>query len=1805
MREVAILLLITFVLAAAVFAQEDCSQNSCHPQLGDLLIGRSGQLSATSTCGLNRPQKYCILGHLEEEQKCFTCDSRYPYNRYNNPISHQIENIITTFESDRKMKWWQSENGVDHVSIRLDLEAVFQFSHLVLTFKTFRPAAMVVERSKDNGQTWKVFRYFAQDCASSFPFVPTGPARRIDDVICDSRYSSTEPSTDGEVILKALDPSFNIENPYDPHIQELITLTNLRVNFTKLITLGDNLLVRRKRNPEEKYYYALYEMIVRGSCFCNGHASQCMPVDNARGDVFREQGMVHGSCVCQHNTEGLNCERCKEFYNDAPWKPAETSNINACKRCNCNLHSDRCHFDMAVYLSNGGVSGGVCEDCQHNTIGANCEQCRPFFYQDPLRPISDPYVCQPCDCDPEGSINNGLCEPATNTETGAIAGRCKCKENVEWVRCDRCKPGFFGLSRDDPQGCQYCRCNRLGSVLTPSPCDPVTGECICQRFATGPLCDHCLPGYWGLGNTVYGCSLCDCDIGGAYNDKCLETDGQCQCLPHIVGRKCNEPAPGYFFAPLDYYIYEAEYASPLEPAALLVNPIPPCDRYFRERGYDFKFENGKFILTRITKRSIRERRQLQQNTIPLDPGYPLQIVFRERIPDKPVTWTGPGFVRVRHGAGLRFSISNLPASLNYSVVIRYEPESSDNWIAEVTFTSNDIPLNGQCADQAFQTKSVPLLSTGRIAILDIPICLDHEGYYYFDIYFKQYYTSEQQPNSHILIDSMGLIPRIESLQNFCSKNELDAYQHYECIEIASEVGIQILPDVCQRLVASMSARIHNGAVACKCNTEGSVTKSCSKFGGQCECKPHVIGRCCNTCAPKTFGFGPSGCTLCNCDPQGSYGEMCDQVSGQCPCRRQIFGRQCNQCQQGYFGFPNCQPCQCNGKAEFCDPVTGACLNCRDFTTGKHCERCLDGYYGDPKESCTPCLCPDTKASGRYFAHSCHKDYNALQVICDCIEGYVGSHCDKCPQGYYGSLKQLGDRCLPCPCNNNIDVLDVGSCDRLTGVCLKCLYNTEGPNCQFCKKGYFGSALTQTCTACACNPFGTHSKACPSPDLCVCDETTGQCPCLPNVTGKNCEECAPGYWDMASGEGCQPCDCDPRGSLGTQCNQFTGQCVCQPGFGGKRCDQCEENFFGDPGLKCLPCNCNTEGTEKPVCDQYTGACNCRTGIVGRFCDQCARGFLEEFPKCTPCHPCFKIWDQEVDNFQPALQKLNLSASSLHTDKLPTYDKKLTELEEKHAALQNLLNGSLLSMLDIQEAEFFCDKIRQLTDGMDPNLIIIDATTLLNSEINSIRKELDLHIETLENKMKWLPKFNVEKLLAAFNSIKKHYEESNKAEERIKNTKITTDTSENTRKKVSELLDKTNLKKTLDDLEKKLNELNVAAINEKVCGAPGDAQCSIATCGGALCKDEYGNRKCGGIGCKGSLPIALNATEEARQTDIKISKFLNQLKDSKREIADTKVKVKETQKKASDLIEKITKNKERIEQDKEKTKALIQKVKDFLTGRCPCIDTGESLDPEDIEKVARAVLSIKLPESPEDFLKKLKDSFINSTEFENELKFLKEQNDKARKLLEQAKKVQKKADSVDPTEAKTAIEEANNANARANESIKKIQDKVQEINENIDETEEKLNTSEDSLMDIMNRLGNLSRDIEQLRNKTEQNRQMAEDVKLSAEDALGNATEIEKDFKTAVTLYEILKSKQKGQGVSKEAQEKAEKLRKEAEDLAKDIADKMQTLAELEDKIKELIKNKEEKANEVSELEAIVKSIRDEIIEKGIGYSTCQL
>ena len=48
--------------------------------------------------------------------------------------------------------------------------------------------------------------------------------------------------------------------------------------------------------------------------------------------------------------------------------------------------------------------------------------------------------------------------------------------------------------------------------------------------------------------------------------------------------------------------------------------------------------------------------------------------MREVVPDSPVTWTGPGFMRVAEGSTLEFIVDEIPASMDYDIIVRYETQ---------------------------------------------------------------------------------------------------------------------------------------------------------------------------------------------------------------------------------------------------------------------------------------------------------------------------------------------------------------------------------------------------------------------------------------------------------------------------------------------------------------------------------------------------------------------------------------------------------------------------------------------------------------------------------------------------------------------------------------------------------------------------------------------------------------------------------------------------------------------------------------------------------------------------------------------------------------------------------------------------------------------------------------------------------------------------------------------------------------------------------------------------------------------------
>lgn len=193
------------LFVAIVYCQTNeqplCLGRSCYPATGNLLVGREDNLQASSTCGLRYPNKYCVVGDVREGTKCFRCDTRYPWSESNRG-SHNITNIVTTFSRDRLRRWWQAENGNEEVFIQLDLDAEFHFTHLIITFKTFRPKSMYIERSFDFGKSWLPYRYFAEDCKKSFPDVPMGPVKSLKSpTICEEKYSNVLPASGGEVGL--------------------------------------------------------------------------------------------------------------------------------------------------------------------------------------------------------------------------------------------------------------------------------------------------------------------------------------------------------------------------------------------------------------------------------------------------------------------------------------------------------------------------------------------------------------------------------------------------------------------------------------------------------------------------------------------------------------------------------------------------------------------------------------------------------------------------------------------------------------------------------------------------------------------------------------------------------------------------------------------------------------------------------------------------------------------------------------------------------------------------------------------------------------------------------------------------------------------------------------------------------------------------------------------------------------------------------------------------------------------------------------------------------------------------------------------------------------------------------------------------------------------------------------------------------------------------------------------------------------------------------------------------------------------
>lgn len=68
--------------------------------------------------------------------------------------------------------------------------------------------------------------------------------------------------------------------------------------------------------------------------------------------------------------------------------------------CNCFQHSNECIYDpevdrqgLSLDIYGKREGGGVCQNCQHNTEGVNCNKCKPTFYKPYNKHWNETDVC--------------------------------------------------------------------------------------------------------------------------------------------------------------------------------------------------------------------------------------------------------------------------------------------------------------------------------------------------------------------------------------------------------------------------------------------------------------------------------------------------------------------------------------------------------------------------------------------------------------------------------------------------------------------------------------------------------------------------------------------------------------------------------------------------------------------------------------------------------------------------------------------------------------------------------------------------------------------------------------------------------------------------------------------------------------------------------------------------------------------------------------------------------------------------------------------------------------------------------------------------------------------------------------------------------------------------------------------------------------------------------------------------------------------------------------------------------------------
>ncbi|XP_006865737.1 PREDICTED: multiple epidermal growth factor-like domains protein 9 [Chrysochloris asiatica] len=191
----------------------------------------------------------------------------------------------------------------------------------------------------------------------------------------------------------------------------------------------------------------------------------CLPCDCSPDGALSILCNSSGKCQCKVGVTGSTCHRCQDGYYGFT--------KSGCLPCQCSNRSASCD-----------ALTGACLNCQGNSKGDHCEECKEGFYQSP----DANKECLHCPC--SAVTSTGSCI----IKLGELEPKCvQCKDGYTGRNCNKCENGYY----NSDSICIQCQCHgHVDPVKTPKICKPESGECInCLHNTTGFECENCLEGY--------------------------------------------------------------------------------------------------------------------------------------------------------------------------------------------------------------------------------------------------------------------------------------------------------------------------------------------------------------------------------------------------------------------------------------------------------------------------------------------------------------------------------------------------------------------------------------------------------------------------------------------------------------------------------------------------------------------------------------------------------------------------------------------------------------------------------------------------------------------------------------------------------------------------------------------------------------------------------------------------------------------------------------------------------------------------------------------------------------------------------------------------------------------------------------------------------------------------------------------------------------------------------------------------------------------------------------------------------------